>query len=288
MNAHPLYSLLRSRKPADISVFRRDLREAIQKICLLGLWRATFFEHAAFYGGTALRMLYGLDRWSEDLDFSLLEARPDFHLAEYLSSVQQELEAWGITANVGLAEKKNCRIESAFIKANTFKTLISMEIPGTVLKRLHRDEMSSVKFELDPCPPCGFASESRFLLEPIPFNVRVMGPSDLFAGKMHAVLARAWPSRVKGRDWYDLIWFVRSGIPLNLAHLEARLKQSGHLSGKASLDADSFQALLRARIAKTNFEQAKNDVLPFIPDTSTLQSWSAELFGSLVDRIGLA
>ncbi len=288
MNIHPLNSLLPNRKKADTGVYRRDLREAIQKICLLGLWRSAFFEHAAFYGGTALRMHFGLDRWSEDLDFSLLAAKPEFKLGDYLHAVKQELEAWGIAAQVGLAEKKSSRIESAFIKANTLKTLISLDIHERELGLLHRDEVSSVKFELDPQPPCGFASESRFLLEPIPFSVRVMGPSDLFAGKMHAVLARAWPSRVKGRDWYDLIWFVRSGIPLKLAHLDARLKQSGHWESAVSLDADTFQALLRARIAKTNFEQAKNDVLPFIPDTSALQNWSAALFDSLVEKIGFA
>lgn len=285
MNAHPLSSLLRGYQSGNADDHRRGLRELIQKICLLGLWRGTFFEHAAFYGGTALRMLYGLDRWSEDLDFSLLEEKPDFRLEAWLNYVRQELEAWGIKAEVDISEKKASQIESAFIKANTLKTLIDLKIPRSELSRLHRDEVSSVKFELDPQPPCGFDSESRFLLEPIPFSVRVMSLPDLFAGKMHAVLARGWASRVKGRDWYDLIWFVRSGIPLNLAHLEARLKQSGHLEQEKPLDADSFRTLLRDRIGRIDFAQAKQDVLPFIPDPAALQNWSKELFYDLVERI---
>ena len=287
MNAHPLNSFLRGYQPGNTGDHRRKLRELIQKICLLGLWRGTFFEHAAFYGGTALRMLYGLDRWSEDLDFSLLEEKPDFRLGDWLNPVRQELEAWGIKAEVDLSEKKASQIESAFIKANTLKTLIDLKIPSSELSRLHRDEVSSVKFELDPHPPCGFDSESRFLLEPIPFSVRVMSLPDLFAGKMHAVLARGWASRVKGRDWYDLIWFVRSGTTLNLDHLEARLKQSGHLEQETSLDADSFRALLRARIGSIDFAQAKQDVLPFITDPAALQNWSKELFQDLLTIITL-
>ena len=288
MNHHPLNSLLQSQPARNTGELRRSLREAIQKICLLGLWRGAVFEHAAFYGGTALRMLHGLDRWSEDLDFSLLEEKPDFRLEAWLNFVRQELEAWGISAEVDLSGKKASQIESAFIKANTLKTLITLDIPPSELVRLHRDEVSSVKFELDPHPPCGFASQNLFLLEPIPFSVRVMSLPDLFAGKMHAVLARGWASRVKGRDWYDLIWFVRQEIPLKLAHLEARLQQSGHLDLDISLDADSFRSLLRDRIAQTGFDQAKQDVLPFVPDPAALQNWSPELFNSLVERIRLA
>ncbi|MDZ4181788.1 MAG: nucleotidyl transferase AbiEii/AbiGii toxin family protein, partial [Candidatus Cloacimonadaceae bacterium] len=177
MNTKPLNSLMRGSRSASANDHRQILRELIQKICLLGLWRGNFFEHAAFYGGTALRMLYGLDRWSEDLDFSLLEEKPDFRLGSYLRSVRQELEAWGISAEVEISEKKTSQIESAFIKANTLKTLLALKIPRSELGRLHRDEVSSVKFELDPHPPCGFASESRFLLDPIPFSIRVMSLS---------------------------------------------------------------------------------------------------------------
>ncbi len=207
----PLHSILGFSQAKNPDQYRQRLRELIQQLCLLGLWRGSFFEHAAFYGGTALRMLHGLDRFSEDLDFSLLKAKPDFRLASYLDFVRRELEAWGITSQTGLILKQDSRIESAFVKTNTLQTLLKLEVPATELKSLHRDEVSNVKFEIDPFPPCEFHSESRYVLEPIPFSVRVMSLPDLFAGKMHAVLARGWISRVKGRDWYDLIWFVRSG-----------------------------------------------------------------------------
>lgn len=281
----PLGTLIHEQNPKTIADYRRSLRDAIQKICLLGLWRGGFFEHAAFYGGTALRMMYGLDRFSEDLDFSLIGPKPDFQLGDYLSHVQRELSAWNISAEVSLAIKTDSDIDSAFIKANTLKSLLENKIPQGVLSRLHRDETSKVKFELDPYPPCPFAYEFRYLLEPIPFSVCTMSPSDLFAGKMHAVLARGWQNRVKGRDWYDLIWFVRNKITLNLAHLEARLKQSGHLGVSTVWTSELFRQMLQERIVNVDFEQAKQDVLPFIPHPGSLQNWSAAMFSSLVELI---
>lgn len=285
MNKSPLTSILSTGKANSPDAYRRNLRELIQKICLLGLWRGAFFEHAAFYGGTALRMLYGLERFSEDLDFSLLKEAPDFSLASYLAFVRRELAAWGIIAQTELIQKKDTNIESAFVKAKTLQTLINFEIPASDLRSLHRDELSSVKFEIDPHPPCAFASESRYILEPIPFSVRVMSLQDLFAGKMHAVLARGWLSRVKGRDWYDLIWFIRSGASLNLPHLEARLKQSGHFPSDQMLSEDRFRQILKDRIFQIDFRQAAEDVMPFIEDTRALESWSDEFFIHLVEKI---
>jgi predicted nucleotidyltransferase component of viral defense system len=285
MKYNPIGSLLGGITPRNTSEYRLALRIAIQKLCLLGLWRGSFFEHASFYGGTALSMLHGLDRFSEDLDFSLLKITPDFCLDKYLDFVRRELEAWGIEATVDVSVKMDSRIESAFVKANTLNSLINLRIPAAEIKSLHRDEISSVKFEVDPYPPCAFENEITYILDPIPYSIRVMSPPDLFAGKMHAILARAWLSRVKGRDWYDLIWFVRNGISLNLEHLEARLKQSGHWNSEAKLDAEAFRALLRDRISQVDFEQAKKDVIPFVPDVSALQSWSKALFLALVDRI---
>lgn len=285
MNVNPLYSLLDSRNATNAQEYRQALRVIIQKLCLLGLWRGTFFEHAAFYGGTALSILHGLDRFSEDLDFSLLKADPDFHLSFYLDFVDRELKAWGISAKIGIVQKNESKIESAFIKTETLRTLIDLSVPASEIKGLHRDEISSVKFELDPSPPCTFATESSYILEPMPFNVRVMSLTDLFAGKMHAVLARGWRSRVKGRDWYDLIWFVSRGISLNLTHLESRLRQSGHFTEQDNLDGDRFRAILTDRINQIDFNRAKEDVLPFIPNTNAVQNWSTELFISLVARI---
>jgi predicted nucleotidyltransferase component of viral defense system len=285
MSISPLSSLLKSKNLQSTGEYRHAVKEIIQKICLLGLWRGSFFEHAAFYGGTALSMLHGLDRFSEDLDFSLLQENPDFRLNPYLDYVSRELAAWGISAETDHAVKKHSAIESAFIKTNTLNTLMKLHVPISAIKALHRDEISTVKFEIDPHPPCEFNSISSYILEPIPFSVRVMSLSDLFAGKMHAVLARGWKTRVKGRDWYDLLWYVRNGTDLNLQHLESRLRQSGHWNDRETICPDSFRKILRDRINQIDFGRAKEDVLPFIPNVNAVQNWSRELFLSLVDRI---
>lgn len=285
MNHSPLSPYLVGDKSSDLNHLRQALRELMQKICLLGLWRASFFEHASFYGGTALRLIHDLERWSEDLDFSLNTPNSNFDFEPYLNFVQKELEAWGITAAISLTEKEHSSICSAYIKCNTLECLKAAGIAPGKLKGLHRDEISSVKLEVDTLPPCGFDNESAFILEPIPFSVKVMDLSDLFAGKMHAILARSWQNRVKGRDWFDLIWFVRHKIVLKLSHLQARLKRSGHLGDEETLDGDLFKKLFELRVRTVNFEQAKSDVQPFIRDAKALDAWSEAFFLSFRDRI---
>ena len=214
------------------------LREILQEITLCGLWRAKFSEHAAFYGGTALRVLYGLDRFSEDIDFSLLAPADDFDLKPYCAAVEGELSSWGFPTTVE-AKKKTARsaVESAFLKANTRQLLLTIEA-GEIASAIHGRRELKIKLEMDTDPPPGFSTETKFLLRPIPFSVKAYDPPSLLAGKMHAVLCRRWGTRVKGRDWYDLAWYVGRDTPLNLAHLEARMRQSGHFSGDGALEEE--------------------------------------------------
>lgn len=185
----------------------RALREILQEIALLGLWRSKFFEHGAFCGGTALRILHGLDRFSEDLDFSLLAPTP------------------------------------------------------------------------------GFETEARYVLNPIPFAVRAYTLPDLFAGKMHAVLCRRWKTRTKGRDWYDLVWFVAHHPRLNLSHLKARMVQTGDWPARQNLTAKTFQAALRRAIELADIAAARREVVPFVPRPDALEVWSPHFFLDLARRI---
>jgi len=262
------------------------LREILQEIALLGLWRSKFFEKAAFYGGTALRVLYGLDRFSENLDFTLLEPLPDFDLGRYSSALEKELAAFGFTVRV---EKKNksasTAIQSAFLKASTLNQLLVIEAGEEVLRQIPAGQIVKIRLEVDTDPPGRFATENKFLLQPLPFSVRCCTLPYLFAGKMHALLCRRWKSRVKGRDWYDLVWYCTHHPQLNLAHLEARMRQSGHWTRAEALDADQFQVLIRDAIETLNLVQAREEVLPFVPDPSALDIWSAEFFQDVVKRI---
>ena len=261
------------------------LKEIIQEIALLGLWRGKFFEHAAFYGGTALRILYGLDRFSDDLDFSLLESKPDFKLERYLPFVVTELESFGFSVSMKQKEKTfDTKIDSAFLKANTREHLLRVGANDKIAKG-HKEEMLTVKFEVDTDPPLGFTTETQFLLEPSSFSVRTLVPEDLFAGKMHALLCRQWKKRiVKGRDWYDFVWYIKKNIPLNLIHLEQRMRQAGNFSGERLTERVLFD-FLREKIDGLNIDAARNDVNVFLKSPHLTEVWSKEFFLSLVSKM---
>lgn len=265
------------------------LKQVIQEIALLGLWRGKFFENAAFYGGTALRIFYGLDRFSEDLDFSLLKKKDDFRLSSYFSFLLNELESFGFEVDIQSQEKRTLSdIDTAFIKAGTALHLIKIGVPVQITGKIPASAAMKIKIEIDKDPPLGFNTETKFALEPVPFSVRLFDPSSLFAGKMHAVLCRKWKNRVKGRDWYDLVWFVRKGISLDLYHLQKRMEQSGHLETGTVLTPELFSKIFAERITSVDFLQARQDVVPFIKDSSLLDLWSPDFFISVAEKIVIA
>ncbi len=264
----------------------RALREIMQEIALLGLWRSKFFEKAAFYGGTAMRMLYGLDRFSEDLDFSLLKPMSDFDIAKYLTALQKELEAFGFDVRV---EQRNKAIESAvqsaFLKADTLNQLLVIETAEEILREVPRGQVLKIKLEVDTDPPSGFSTETKYLLQPIPFAVRAFALPDLFAGKMHAILCRKWKTRVKGRDWYDLVWYAANHPQLHLFHLEQRMRQSGHWKNKEALSAEAFNALMHDAVERLPVDQARREVEPFVSNPDSLEIWSRDFFKDVASRI---
>jgi hypothetical protein len=262
------------------------LREILQEIALLGLWRAKFFEKAACYGDTALRILYGLDRFSEDIDFSLLQPAKGFDLTDYTAFVKKEMEAFGFDVHVERVNKAiQTTIQSAFLKADTRNQLLAIEVGKDILRALPKGKMLKVKMEVDTNPPPGFGTETRFLLQPIPFAVRSFVLPDLFAGKMHAILCRTWKSRVKGRDWYDLVWYAANHPVLHLSHLEERMRQTGHWKGEDPLTPENFKELLGNSINKLNIEQARREVDLFVKSPETLSIWSREFFLDVATRI---
>jgi predicted nucleotidyltransferase component of viral defense system len=263
----------------------RALREIIQECALLGLWRGKFFEHAAFYGGTALRILHRLDRFSEDLDFTLLKPEPEFRLASYAASLQRELLALGFDVHMDLHQKVvPSHVHSVFLKTNTRACLLQIGIPETMVQ-VPANQTIRIKIEIDRDPPPGFETESRYVLLPLPFSVRVCTLPDLFAGKMHALLYRRWKNRVKGRDWYDFVWFVSHHPVLHLAHLEQRMRQTEHWSKEQELTEGEFQALLRDAIKQLNINQAREEVRPFLKDPRSVDVWSEDFFVALAARI---
>lgn len=270
---------LESYKCSSNQEYEAALLEIIQEIALLGLWRAKFFEKAVFYGGTALRILYGLDRFSEDLDFSLLTKTSDFDLKTYHHSVARELQSLGF--EVTLEEKKktiNSAIQSAFIKANTKEHFLRIGLPVSDQKRLHTNKLLKIKFEVDTDPPLKFNVNYLPLTFPGPFSVATMTLPDLFAGKMHALLFREYKGWVKGRDWYDFLWFLGQKIPLGLEHLEERMRQTAHFPKDQHLTEKKLRTLLEDRIRQLDVNAAVADVRRFLKDPWKIDHWSREYF----------
>lgn len=279
-------NLLEAYRPQSKTDYQNAIHEIMQEIALLGLWRAKFFEHAAFYGGTSLRILYGLNRFSEDLDFSLLNPDKNFNLAPFLKAISEELEISGLKVNIESKVKHpENSILSAFLKTNTLETFIRIGLDEPLKRYTQSNEVIKIKLEIDIDPPPNFSTEVRYLLKPVPFSVRTYTPEDLFAGKMHALLCRPYKVRVKGRDWYDLIWYVSKGFSLHLSHLEARLKQSGHYSSPSPLTTDEALGLLQEKILKLDIDAAKEDIRRFIRNPQELDIWSKEFFLSLIPHI---
>lgn len=266
--------------------YERAIHEIIQEIALLGLWRAKFFEHGAFYGGTALRILYGLNRFSEDLDFSLLKSNKLFDLTAYNKAIKIELDSFGFSAEVEtkIKNQPENNIRSAFIKANTRQQFLNIHVSNQLIKQVHKEKIIKIKMEVDVEPPLNFHTETKLLLEPIPFSVHTFTLPCLFAGKLHALLCRAWKNRVKGRDWYDLVWYLGKRIKPDLLHLQERLIQTEHWPSDKVLDNSLLKNLLLERIQQINFDQVKEDVLPFVVDPASVALWSKAFFSILVEK----
>ncbi|MDM8526164.1 nucleotidyl transferase AbiEii/AbiGii toxin family protein [Desulfococcaceae bacterium HSG8] len=285
---HGLESLLSEYDLITEEDWENALKEIVQHLALLGLWRSKFYEHAAFYGGTALRIFHGLRRFSEDTDFSLIRKNPDFNLQLHLTAIRSELEAFGFSFEIEKKQKKTVSpIESAFIKGNTVKNLLIIRATPEITGRFPKNKKIKIKFELDTDPPGKAVYEVRTVLKPVPFQVKIFSPPDLFAGKLHAVLCREWKTRVKGRDYYDMIWYLGKKTPCHLDHLKERMVQTGHIQPDHVLDRDGLLSLLYSRFEMTDFHIAKEDVRPFIRDQQELDLWDRDFFFEIIKDIDI-
>jgi predicted nucleotidyltransferase component of viral defense system len=251
---------------------RNAIHEVIQEIALAGLYRSGFFEKAAFYGGTCLRIFHSMPRFSEDMDFSLVAKADSFNLKDYFPAIIAEFKALGRDVVITRKEKSvSGKIESAFLKDDTEIYDLTFQTERAI----------KVKIEVDTDPPLEFMTEQKLLLQPFSFMARCFILPDMFAGKMHALLFRNWKSRVKGRDWYDFEWYVRHQVPLDFNHLQVRTRQFNGIN----MSREDFNKKLKTRLASTEIENAKRDVTPFIRDEKELDIWSNDYFLQLADMI---
>ena len=251
---------------------RNAVFEVNQQVILAGLYNGGFFDVAAFYGGTCLRIFHGLQRFSEDMDFSLMAPKEDFDFTKYFQPIIDEFAVVGREVAITKKDKKNFgKVESAFLKDTTDVYDVSFQT----------DKSIKIKIEVDTQPPLNFKTEQKLLMQPHSFMTRCYTLPDLFAGKMHALVYRAWKNRVKGRDWYDFEWYVRHNVPLGFMHLAERALQFNN----EVLDEETFILRLKEKLASANMNQVKSDVLPFVRNPRELEIWSNDYFVQLADMI---
>jgi predicted nucleotidyltransferase component of viral defense system len=260
------------------------MREIMQEIALAALSRTDFFKKAAFYGGTALRIFHGLDRYSEDLDFSLLETDTAFSIEPYFSAIKEEFESLGLRIQIREKDKRiKSQIESAFLKSETIWQELVLE---DIVKQhgISSNKSIKIKIEIDRIPPTGFHTEEKLLVRPFSFYVNCYDLSSLFAGKLHALLFRKWKNRVKGRDWYDMEWYIRKGVSLNISHFLNRAKETKDWN-EADINPKHILNLLNDKIHSVSFNAVKDDVRRFIPNDERLEIWNIKYFEDLIEKM---
>lgn len=263
------------------------IKEIIQEIALAGLSRAGFFNKAAFYGGTCLRIFHGLNRFSEDLDFALLEKDPNFKLDNYFPSLKKEFASYGLDMSVELKKKdEHAEVQSAFLKRNTLMLMLSFFPKSEDAKRAVSNQKIKIKFEIDLDNPSGGVTEFKYKMLPAPYEVQIFDEPTLFASKIHAILCREYKHHVKGRDYYDYLFYIGKGSKFNIKYLENKLKNSGGKIGDSeTLTLEKVKELLKEKFETTNYESAKEDVTNFVNDKDGLKLWKKELFISTIDSL---
>lgn len=255
------------------------LKEIAQEIALMALSRAGFFRVAAFQGGTCLRILYGLERFSEDLDFVLKE--PDQHFAwdDYVGNIREEFNVYGYSLEVKIKQRLDKPIQSAFLKSDSQGGLLIIKDAKS------SDPKIQIKLEIDTHPPSGSNFDLKYLDFPMAFSVQTQDLPSLFASKCHALLCRKY---VKGRDWYDFLWYVSHETIINFPLLQSALQQTGPWAGKERVVTSQwFLKELKNKIDHIDWDYARKDVEKFLKprELSTLALWSRDFFESKVEKL---
>lgn len=280
-------SMLAKYNPQNNEERENAVKEIIQEIALSGLSHSDFFSKAAFYGGTCLRIFHGLNRFSEDLDFALLKADSGFDLGAYFDVLQKEFDSYGIEMSVESKKKQEEKeVQSAFLKGNTLTLMMSFFPKNEEAKRIVSNQKIKIKFEIDKNNPEGGITEYRYMMLPVPYEVQVFDEATLFAGKIHALICREYKNHVKGRDFYDYLFYVGRSGEFNIQYLENKLKNTGgKIDAKESLTLEKVRELLKERFESVDYSSAKEDVVSFIQDRQSLAFWKKELFISTLDQL---
>ncbi len=255
-------------------------KEILQEVALYSLWRAKFFDVAAFQGGTSLRILHGLLRFSEDLDFILKAPNPKFKWQPYLDKLLKGLEEFGLQSEALDKNRMDQRVKKALLKDNSVSNQLDLNF-----YRGQPNQKLKIKLEIDVNPPAESSFSYTYLDFPLDFEVCHQDLSSNFALKIHALLCRPY---LKGRDWYDFNWYVKQGVSPNLSHLQAALYQHGPWEGESiNVDIKWLSTALLNKISTINWDEAKTDVTRFlnIAEQESLKLWSERFFNQKVENL---
>ena len=259
-------------------------KEIVQEIALYALWRADFFDIALFQGGTSLRILHRLPRFSEDLDFMLRSPNSEFDWAPYLKILVEVFAQFGLKLDAQPKERMDKAVREAVLKDDSIASQLYLTFAGTRRRRTIR-----IKLEIDTNPPPGSGEASTFLDFPADYEVRHQDLPSNLALKIHALLCRGY---LKGRDWYDFSWYVSNGVSPNLTHLQAALIQTGPWAGQADLKIDMLwlEGTLRNAIATIDWKAAADDVRRFLhpAEAKSLELWSDRFFVAKLEKMAAA
>jgi len=278
--------LIKQYNPSTIEETKAALREVVQLIVLVGLSRAEFFKYASFYGGTALRLFYGLNRYSEDLDFTLNKADECFKIDKFINKIKEVALSYGLDLEIVIKSKKvKSPIESAFAKLNTYQTFISLKLDEKMKNILHKDEVIKVKFEVDCNPSLGFDAETKWIDVPEYAPIVVLDEPSLFSGKLHAILCRTYKNTVKGRDYYDLLFYISRRIKPNMSYLRNKLLETGQIKSNDKFDISFLKTMLKEKIESVDFAEVKKDAIKFVFNNENLSFYSKDFFLQMIDKI---
>ena len=252
-------------------------REVVQEAILCGLYRSNFFGHAAFHGGTSLRIFHGLDRFSEDLDFCVVDEGFEVDYDKISSYVSNELESLGLDYTMTKVRRGDGNITGCYIEGNAVDTLVLMGYPENIVKQIHPKTHLKVKMDVDLDTPKGYRLDHVFKTYPFHYGATLLDFPSLFAGKTSAVITRHWRNRIKGRDLYDFEWYIRKQVPVNIRYLESNLAREG-LVKENELDKDVLLSILEERFNNINYKSGLEDLRPFIPKDKIPTDWNPEHF----------
>lgn len=262
------------------------LKEIIQELVLSGLSRGGFFDEVAFYGGTALRIFYKLDRFSEDLDFALVTPNKDFDLSKYFTYIEKELKAYGLNLEINSKQKSfDSNITSAFLKGNTLEHILKFFPNESNHKYDSLLKDIKIKFEVDIDPPSGATYEEQYKLLPSPHQIKLYDKESLLAGKIHAILCRGWKTRTKGRDLYDYVFFLSNDTKVNIELIKNKLIESNYIDSNSNFNIHTLKELLFNKFNEIDYEDAKDDIIPFIKNVDSLNVWNKDFFISITNKL---